>query len=248
MSERKLALITGGSRGIGRAVCVALAKKGMDIAFTYSRGAEAAGETIALCRECAEDLIVKAYQADVTDSDACTELVKTVMADFGRIDVLVNNAGVTRDGLIMRMSNEDFDTVMNTNARGAFYMMREVSRIMLKKRSGSIVNISSIVGVKGNAGQVNYAASKAAVIGMTKSLARELAGRKINVNAVAPGFIRTDMTMSMDEKIRESIAAGIPFGEMGAPEDVANAVVFLAGDESRYITGQVLCVDGGMAM
>ncbi len=246
MGEKKLALITGGSRGIGRAVCVRLAKAGYDIAFTYSRGAEAAQETLKLCD--AEGATARAYQADVTDSAACTALVKQVAEEFGHIDVLVNNAGVTRDGLIMRMSDEDFDVVMNTNARGAFYMMREVSRLMMRARSGHIVNISSVVGVMGNAGQVNYAASKAAVIGMTKSLARELAGRHVNVNAVAPGFIKTDMTMVMDEKIRESILKTIPFGDMGTAEDVANMVAFLSGDDSRYITGQVFCVDGGMAI
>lgn len=246
MGERKLALVTGGSRGIGRAVCRKLAEQGMDIAFTYSKGAQAAEETVALCREYGVD--VMAYHADVADPEGCTELVKSVAAEFGHIDVLVNNAGVTRDGLIMRMSDEDFDTVMNTNARGAFFMMREVSRLMLKARRGKIVNISSVVGIIGNAGQVNYAASKAAVIGMTKSLARELAGRHINVNAVAPGFIKTDMTDVMDERIKESILKGIPFGKMGEAENVADAVAFLAGDASSYITGQVICVDGGMAM
>lgn len=246
MGERKLALVTGGSRGIGRAVCCRLAEQGMDIAFTYSKGAQAAEETKALCSEYGVE--IRAYQADVTDSAACTELVKKVAEEFGHIDVLVNNAGVTRDGLIMRMSDEDFDTVMNTNARGAFFMMREVSRLMLKARRGRIVNISSVVGIMGNAGQVNYAASKAAVIGMTKSLARELAGRHINVNAVAPGFIKTDMTDVMDDRIKESILKNIPFGQMGEAENVADAVAFLAGDASSYITGQVICVDGGMAM
>lgn len=246
MGERKLALVTGGSRGIGRAVCRKLAEQGMDIAFTYSKGAEAAEETKALCSEYGVE--VKAYKADVADSGSCTELVKKVAEEFGHIDVLVNNAGITRDGLIMRMSDEDFDTVMNTNARGAFFMMREVSRLMLKARRGKIVNISSVVGVMGNAGQVNYAASKAAVIGMTKSLARELAGRHINVNAVAPGFIRTAMTDVMDDKIKESILKNIPFGQMGEADNVADAVAFLAGDAGSYITGQVICVDGGMAM
>ena len=246
MSERKLALITGGSRGIGRAIGLRLAKDGFDIAFTYSRGAEAALLTKAECE--ALGAKTAAYQADVTDSAGCAALVKTVYGHFGRIDVLVNNAGVTRDALIMRMSDEDYDTVMNTNARGAFYMLREVSKLMLKARSGHIINISSVVGITGNAGQVNYAASKAAVIGMTKSLARELAGRHINVNAIAPGFIRTDMTDALNENAREAILKSIPFGEMGEPEDVANMAAFLAGEESRYVTGQVFSVCGGMCM
>ncbi len=245
MGDRKTALITGGSRGIGRAICVRLAKTGYDIAFTYSRGAEAAMETKALCE--AEGVKAAAYQADVRDSSACSSLVKAVAEEFGSIEVLVNNAGITRDGLIMRMSDEDYEQVMDTNAKGAFYMMREVSRLMLKARRGHIINISSVVGIMGNAGQVNYAASKAAVIGMTKALARELAGRHINVNAVAPGFIATDMTMSMDEQVREQILKTIPFGKMGTAEDVANLTAFLAGDESSYITGQVFSVDGGMS-
>ncbi len=246
MSERKLALITGGSRGIGRAICLRLAKDGFDIAFTYSKGAEAAFATKAECE--ALGVAAEAYQADVSSAKDCAKLVKTVFEQFGRIDVLVNNAGVTKDALIMRMSDEDYDTVMNTNARGAFYMMREVSRLMLKARSGHIINISSIVGITGNAGQVNYAASKAAVIGMTKSLARELAGRHITVNAIAPGFIRTAMTDALNDKARDAILKNIPFGEMGEPEDVANMAAFLAGDESRYVTGQVLSVCGGMCM
>lgn len=246
MSERRLALITGGSRGIGRAICLRLAGDGFDIAFTYSKGAEAALETKAKCE--ALGVEAAAYQADVRDALNCAKLVQTVFERFGHIDVLVNNAGVTRDGLIMRMSDEDYDTVMNTNARGAFYMMREVSKLMLKARHGHIINISSVVGVTGNAGQVNYAASKAAVIGMTKSLARELAGRHINVNAIAPGFIRTDMTDALSDKAREAILKNIPFGEMGEPEDVANMAAFLAGDESRYVTGQVFNVCGGMCM
>ena len=246
MSERKLALITGGSRGIGRAICLRLARDGFDIAFTYTKGAEAAEETKVACE--ALGIEAAAYQADVCESADCADVVKAVAEHFGHIDVLVNNAGVTRDALIMRMSDEDYDTVMNTNARGAFYMMREVSRLMLKARSGHIINISSIVGITGNAGQVNYAASKAAVIGMTKSLARELAGRHINVNAIAPGFIRTAMTDALKDSIREDILKSIPMGEMGEPEDVANMAAFLAGEDSRYITGQVLSVCGGMCM
>jgi 3-oxoacyl-[acyl-carrier protein] reductase len=242
----KVALVTGGSRGIGRAVCVRLAKLGMDIVFNYSSGSDAADETVRLCEN--EGVRALAVKKNVSNSKECEELV-TQAAEFGgSIDVLVNNAGITRDGLILRMSDEDYDAVINVNQKGSFYMMREVSKVMLKQKQGKIINISSIVGVMGNAGQVNYAASKAAVIGMTKSLARELASRKITVNAVAPGMIETDMTAAMPEKAKEKMLETIPFKEMGTPEDIANAVAFLAGDESRYITGQVICVDGGMTI
>jgi 3-oxoacyl-[acyl-carrier protein] reductase len=242
----KVALVTGGSRGIGRAVCVRLAKLGMDIVFNYSSGSEAADETVRLCEN--EGVRALAVKKNVSSSKECEELVSEAFEFGGSIDVLVNNAGITRDGLILRMSDEDYDAVINVNQKGSFYMMREVSRIMLKQKYGKIINISSIVGVMGNAGQVNYAASKAAVIGMTKSLARELASRKITVNAVAPGMIETDMTAAMPEKAKEKMLETIPFKEMGRPEDIANAVAFLAGDESRYITGQVICVDGGMTI
>ena len=244
MGEKKLALITGGSRGIGRAVCVRLAKAGYDIAFTYSRGAEAAQETLKLCD--AEGATARAYQADVTDSAACTALVKQVAEEFGHIDVLVNNAGVTRDGLIMRMSDEDFDVVMNTNARGAFYMMREVSRLMMRARSGHIVNISSVVGVMGNVGQANYAASKAGIIGLTKSTAKELAARGVTCNAIAPGFVETDMTAALSEDLQKQMLETIPLKRYGQVDDIAQAAVFLA--KNTYITGQVLHVDGGMCM
>ena len=247
MGDRKIALVTGGSRGIGRAVCVKLASDGMDIVFNYQNGTEAAMETKELCE--ARDSRVHMVQADISVSADCEHLVKEAL-EFGngRIDVLVNNAGITRDNLLMKLKDKDLDDVLNVNLKGTFYMMREVSRIMLKQRYGHIVNMSSVVGVMGNAGQVNYAASKAAVIGMTKSLARELAGRKINVNAVAPGMIETAMTDAINETAREKIIADIPLGEIGKPEDVANLVAFLASDESRYITGQVICVDGGMAI
>lgn len=246
MSERKAAIVTGASRGIGRAAAVRLAKMGMDIVFTYNSGSEAAEETKALCE--AEGVKVLALQADVSRSENCEKLVEKTLEFCGRIDVLVNNAGITKDGLIIRMTDEQFDQVIDTNLKGAFYMMRAVSRQMMKQRSGRIINISSVVGVMGNAGQVNYAASKAGVIGMTKSLARELASRKITVNAIAPGMIETDMTTVMSDKAKEAMKAAIPVGEMGKPEDIAGAIAFLAGEESRYITGQVICVDGGMAI
>ena len=226
MSERKTAIVTGASRGIGRAAAVRLAKMGMDIVFTYNSGVEAAEETKALCM--AEGVKVLAVQADVSRSENCDTLVEQALEFGGRVDVLVNNAGITRDGLIIRMSDEQFDQVIDTNLKGAFYMMRAVSRQMMKQRSGRIINISSVVGVMGNAGQVNYAASKAGVIGMTKSLARELASRKVTVNAIAPGMIETDMTAVMSEKAKESMKAAIPAGEMGKPEDIAGAIAFLA--------------------
>lgn len=246
MSERKVAIVTGASRGIGRAAAVRLAKMGMDIVFTYNSGSQAAEETKVLCE--AEGAKVLALQADVSKSENCEKLAAAAMEFGGHIDVLVNNAGITRDGLIIRMTDEQFDAVIDTNLKGAFYMMRAVSKQMMKQRSGRIINISSVVGVMGNAGQVNYAASKAGVIGMTKSLARELASRKVTVNAIAPGMIETDMTAVMSDKAKEAMKAAIPVGEMGKPEDIAGAIAFLAGEESRYITGQVICVDGGMAI
>lgn len=243
----RVALVTGGSRGIGRAICLRLAQDGYRIVFNYQSGREAAMETKRLCQECGGQVLM--VQADVSKPADCEYLIRQA-ADFGqgRIDVLVNNAGITRDGLLARMKDEDFDGVIDVNLKGTFYMMRGVSKLMLRQKSGHIINMSSVVGVMGNAGQVNYSASKAGVIGMTKSLAREVASRHITVNAVAPGMIETDMTGALSEQTREGILAGIPFHEMGKAEDVANLVAFLASEESRYITGQVICVDGGMAI
>ena len=247
MSERKTALVTGASRGIGRAICVRLAKDGFDIVFNYQSGSEAAMETKALCE--AEGAKVLAVQADISDSSQCADLMKQAL-EFGegKLPVLVNNAGITRDNLLARMKDEDLDAVLNVNLKGTFYMMREASKVMLRQKYGRIISISSVVGIMGNAGQVNYAASKAGVIGMTKSLARELASRQITVNAVAPGMIETDMTAGIPEEEKKKILEGIPFKEMGRPEDIANVVAFLAGDEGRYITGQVIAVDGGMTI
>lgn len=247
MSERRIALITGGSRGIGRAICIRLAQAGNDIVFNYQSGAEAAAETKRLCEEYGVQVL--AVQADVSKTEACEMLVKQA-AEFGggKIHVLVNNAGITRDNLLARIKDEDLDAVVNVNLKGPFYLMRAVSKRMLRQKYGRIINMSSVVGLKGNAGQVNYAATKAAVIGMTKSLARELASRQITVNAVAPGMIETDMTGAIREEARQQILESIPFREMGSPADVANVVAFLAGDEARYITGQVIAVDGGMAI
>ena len=227
MSERRKALITGASRGIGRAICVKLASEGTDIVFSYRSGDEAASETVNLCRE--YGIEIHAIKADVSNSEECERLIKEAVDLLGgRIDILVNNAGITKDNLIGRMKDEDFDAVIDVNLKGTFYMMRGVSRLMLRQRAGRIINMSSVVGVMGNAGQVNYSASKAGVIGMTKSLARELASRHITVNAVAPGMIETDMTGAMSDAVKEKVVENIPFKEMGKPEDIAETVAFLA--------------------
>jgi 3-oxoacyl-[acyl-carrier protein] reductase len=242
----KTAIVTGGSRGIGRAVCLELAKGGANVVLCYAGNAAAAEETVSACT--AAGGCALAVQCDITDSAQVKTLTDTAMGEFGRIDILVNNAGITRDGLLMMMKETDFDAVVNTNLRGAFLCMKAVARQMVKQRWGRIVNLSSVVGLRGNAGQANYAASKAGVIGMTKSLAKELAGRGITVNAVAPGFIDTDMTAAMPETARSAVLSAVPAGRLGAAEEVAKAVAFLASGDAAYITGQVLAVDGGMAM
>ena len=247
MEHKRCAIVTGGSRGIGRAICIRLAKDGINVIFNYNSNEEEANKTIELCKEYGIEAL--GIKADVSKVDECVKLVEAALEHFGgRLDILVNNAGITRDGLIVRMSDNDLEDVIDVNLKGAFYMMREASKIMLKQKSGRIVNISSVIGVMGNAGQVNYAASKAGVIGMTKSLAKELAGRKINVNAIAPGMIKTDMTEVLSDKAKENIKNSIPFREMGEAEDIANVVLFLVSDDSKYITGQTICVDGGMVM
>ena len=242
----KTVVVTGGSRGIGRAICLKLAGQGANIVLNFAGNAAAAEETRSQC----EALGVKAVavQGNVADENACNALIDRALEEFGGVDILVCNAGVTRDGLLMRMSDEDFQKVVDTNLKGTFHCMRAAVRPMMKKRRGRIISISSVVGLLGNAGQVNYAASKAGIIGMTKSLAREVASRHITVNAVAPGFIRTDMTASLSDSVREGILRGIPLGDLGEADDVANAVLYLASDEAAYITGQVISVDGGMAM
>jgi len=242
----KTAVVTGGSRGIGRAVCLALAQRGANLVLSYVGNAPAAEETAAACRALGVEAL--AVRADVSDGEAVRELMDTAIRTFGRIDLLVNNAGITRDSLLLTMKEEDFDRVIDTNLRGAFFCMKAVARVMMRQKYGRVVNISSVVGLRGNAGQVNYAASKAGLVGMTKALAKELAARHITVNAVAPGFITTDMTAALPDAAREKLLAEIPLGCLGSPEDVAAAVAFFAGDEAGYITGQVLCVDGGMAM
>ena len=230
----KVAVVTGGTSGIGRATALALKDAGYTV-YELSRRAEGV-----------EGL--HHISADVTDQQAVNDAAAQIMEAEGRIDVLVNNAGITRDGLLMMMKPEDFDAVIAANLRGAFLCMKAVARQMVKQRYGRIVNLSSVVGLRGNAGQVNYAASKAGVIGMTKSLAKELAGRNITVNAVAPGFIDTDMTAALAETAKNAALGSIPMGRMGTPENVAKAVAFLAGEDAGYITGQVLAVDGGMSM
>ena len=249
MSEEKVtrsAVVTGGSRGIGRAVCVALAKQGCNVIVNYCHGETNAQETVALCK--AEGVEAVAVQADVSTAEGCKKLFDEAMNAFGRVDVLVNNAGITRDNLILRMTEADFDAVLNANLKGAFLCCKEAARRMVRQRYGRIINLSSVVALRGNAGQTNYAASKAGIIGLTKSLARELASRNVTVNAVAPGFIETDMTATLPEAVRAEMAKGIPAGRAGQPEDVANAVAFFAAEQSSYLTGQVLCADGGVAM
>ncbi|MBU5230939.1 3-oxoacyl-[acyl-carrier-protein] reductase [Intestinimonas butyriciproducens] len=244
--EGKAALVTGGSRGIGRAVCLELARRGACVAVNYAGNAAAAEETVESCK--AKGVDAFSVQADVADAAACDAMVKEVLSRFGRLDILVNNAGITRDGLMPMLKDADWDAVLDANLKGAFHCMRAAYRPMMKQKYGRVVNLSSIVGLRGNAGQANYAASKAGLIGLTKSMAKELAGRNVTVNAVAPGFIDTDMTAALPEKARESMLASIPMGRLGQGEDVAKAVAFFAGDGAGYVTGQVLCVDGGMAV
>ncbi len=246
MLSGKTALVTGAGRGIGKAIAKKLASLGATVVVNYSGSKEKAEETVA--EIVAAGGSAEAIQCDVSDFKACEELAKSVVAKYGKLDILVNNAGVTRDGLLMGMSEDDYDRVLDTNLKGAFNMTRHFSRVFLKQRSGRIINISSVSGVMGNAGQANYSASKAGLIGLTKSVARELAGRGVCVNAVAPGFIETDMTNAMKEDAKTKLIENIPLGRIGKPDDIAEAVAFLAGDASSYITGQVLCVDGGMAI
>lgn len=242
--DGKVALVTGASRGIGAAIALRLASEGAHVAVNYAGSEEAAKGVVAAIVEAGGS--AQAIRADVSDPSACTELVEKVVEEHGRLDVLVNNAGITRDGLIVRMSDEDWDAVIGTNLTGVFSMTRAAAKVMMKARSGAIVNVSSVVGITGNAGQANYAAAKAGVIGLTKSVARELAGRKVRCNAVAPGFIETDMTRALNEQQRDAIAGAIAMGRFGSGSDVAAAVAFLASDDAGYVTGQVLAVDGGM--
>jgi len=240
----KAALVTGGSRGIGRAVCLELARRGACVAVNYAGNAAAAEETVESCKAMGVDAF--SVQADVADAAACDAMVKEVLSRFGRLDILVNNAGITRDGLMPMLKDADWDAVLDANLKGAFHCMRAAYRPMMKQKYGRVVNLSSIVGLRGNAGQANYASAKAALLGLTKSCAKELAARQITVNAVTPGFIETDMTATLSDDVRASYTDSIPLRRMGSAEDVAEAVAFLASDKAAYITGQVLGVNGGM--
>ena len=242
--ENKVALITGGGRGIGRSICESFAENGCNVAFTYNSSKEAAENLVEELKK--YDVKVKSYKSDASDHDKSVELIENVISDFERIDVLVNNAGITKDNLLMRMSPSDFKDVVNVNLGSVFNLTKSSIKIFLKQKEGSIINISSIVGVKGNAGQSNYAASKAGIIGFSKSIALELGSRNIRCNVVAPGFIETDMTDSLSDDLLEKWKESIPLKRSGKPNDVGNACVFLASDLSSYITGQVLQVDGGL--
>lgn len=244
--DGKTALVTGASRGIGRAIALCLAAEGARVAINYAGNVRAAEEVKTAIEAAGGTAIL--CQADIADSSAVEAMVANVVKEFGTIDILVNNAGITRDALLMRMKDEDFAKVLDTNLKGVFYCTKAVSKLMMKKRSGRIVNMASVVGLVGNAGQTNYAAAKAGVIGFSKSAAKELASRGITVNVVAPGFIGTDMTAGLPESVKEKMLTDIPLGRMGEAEDVANAVLFLASDQASYITGQVVNVDGGMVM
>lgn len=244
MPENKVALVTGAGRGIGRAIAIALAKEGAEVIINYN-GSEKRAEEV---KQTIEENGGKAsiYKCNVSDFKACEIMIKDVVKEYGHLDILVNNAGITRDGLIMKMKEEDFDAVLNVNLKGTFNTIRHSARQMLKQRSGKIINISSVSGILGNAGQANYAASKAGVIGLTKTMARELGSRGITVNAIAPGFVDTEMTEVLSEEVKENACKQIILGRFGKSEDIANAAVFLASDKADYITGQVISVDGGM--
>ena len=244
--DGKVALVTGASRGIGRAIAIRLASEGAKVAINFAGNQKAAEEVKSeIEKNGGEAILVK---ANVADSAAVEEMFAKVVEAFGTVDILVNNAGITRDGLLVRMKDEDFDAVIDTNLKGVFYCTNAAAKIMMKKRSGRIVNMSSVVGLMGNAGQTNYAAAKAGVLGFSKSAAKELAARGVTVNMVAPGFIDTDMTAVLSDKVKETMVQEIPMRKMGRPEDVAGAVLFLVSDCSSYITGQVVNVDGGMVM
>ena len=242
----KVAIVTGGSRGIGRAVALQLAHNGAKVVVNYAGNEQAAKEVVELITTKGGHAI--AVQADVANADSVDQMVKQAMDAFGRVDILVNNAGITRDTLLMRMKEDDWDAVLDTNLKGIFLCTKAVSRIMMKQKAGKIINMTSVVGIMGNAGQANYAAAKAGVIGFTKSMAKELASRNITVNAIAPGFISTDMTAVLSDQVKSGLVNSIPLGKLGAPEEIAYAVVFLSSDYANYITGQTLNVDGGMVM
>ncbi len=246
MLTGKIAVVTGASRGIGKEIALTLAQKGATVIVNYNGSATKAEETVEQIKEAGGK--GEAVQCNVSDFDKSAEFMAYVIKQYGRVDILVNNAGITRDNLLMKMSEEDFDAVLNTNLKGAFNCIKHISRQMLKQKSGRIINVSSVSGVMGNAGQANYCASKAGLIGLTKSVARELASRGITSNAVAPGFIDTEMTQVLPEAVKAAATEQIPMKHFGSTKDIANTVAFLASDEAGYITGQVICIDGGMAM
>lgn len=244
MLENKVALVTGASRGIGRATAIKLASYGATVIVNYQGSKEKAEEVVNTILTNGGQ--AESYGCDVSDFESCGNMIGEIIKKYGHLDILVNNAGITRDGLLMKMSEEDFEKVINVNLKGAFHTIRHASRYFLKQRSGSIINISSVSGVSGNAGQANYSAAKAGLIGLTKSVAKELGSRGIRVNAVAPGFIETDMTDAMPESAKEAIKGQITMGRIGTPDDIAGVVAFLASDASSYVTGQTIAVDGGM--
>jgi 3-oxoacyl-[acyl-carrier protein] reductase len=244
--QDKVAVVTGGGRGIGKAVALSFAAEGAKVAVVSRT--EANAQSVADLINAEHPGAARAYAVDVADSVATGEMGKQVLADFGHVDILVNNAGVTRDGLLLRMSDEDWDVVLNTNLKGAFNLVKAFQRSLLKRGGARIINVASVIGLIGNAGQANYAASKAGLIGFTKSVAREFAGRSVTVNAIAPGFIETDMTDVLNDQLKEGVLSKIPLGSFGQAQDIAAAALFLASEDSRYITGQVLAVDGGMVM
>ena len=244
--ENMTAVVTGGSRGIGRAIALAMAQEGANVAILYAGNREAAEQTEQEIAQIGGK--VRAYQCDVSSFEQTETVTKQILEEFGQVDILVNHAGIVRDGVLLSMKEEAFDAVIDTNLKGAFHMIRHLYSHMMRKRSGRIINISSIVGLTGNAAQANYAAAKAGVIGLTKSTAKELAGRGVTCNAIAPGYIQSDMTDAMPEKAKEAIASQIPMKRTGLPQDVANLAVFLAGPGASYITGEVIRVDGGLAM
>lgn len=246
MSEKKIAIVTGASRGIGKAIALELARQGIFVVINYNGSKEKAEEALRTIQNEGGDGVI--YQCNVADFEACKTFIEDIVSTYGRIDILVNNAGITKDGLLMAMSEADFDNVIDTNLKGCFQMIRFASRRMMKQRYGRIINVSSVSGVAGNAGQANYSASKAGIIGLTKSAAKELASRGITCNAIAPGFVKTEMTDVLPDEVKENAKKQIPLGRFAEPEDIANAAVFLASDKASYITGQVLLVDGGMVM
>lgn len=244
--DGKVALITGASRGIGAAITLKLASLGCNVAINYAGNIQKAEETLQSAKS--YDVHAKIYQANVANYEEVEDMTKQIIKDFGRLDIIINNAGITLDHLMMRMDQEAFNSVIDVNLKGTWNVCKSVTRFILKQRSGVIINLSSVVGMSGNIGQANYAASKAGVIGLTKSLAKEFASRNIRVNAVAPGYIKSDMTANLSEEITAKVLENIPLGQLGEVEDIANAVAFLVSDDARYITGQVLVVDGGMAI